>query len=410
MSLAGCTTLIEDDDSSNSGTGGGNGTDTPGSSDPTGYKPMFRNDIFRTGYFPDASVPDAVKLDWEIDGINKWTHTAAKGSPTVVDDTVYVGGDTGALYSITLDGEMNWGVATHPSANGIHGTPAVEGDVVYIGAYDGAMYAYDRGNGDLLWRTDIAGSIGSSPAYYKGNIYVSVETPKPSGVMAVLDAETGEILWKDTRIGNHPHSSVALDPGNNVMTVGANDGVLYAWDLEEPKFRWTFKTQGAKEANRHQAIKGPIMVYDGGAFFGSWDHNVYRVDLNSGEEDWRFGTDDMIMSGAAVDPNTGTVYIGSHDHNLYALDSQTGDKEWSAETGGWIIGSPTVAGDKVLTGSYDERLHAFDKDTGDKVWDFEANGWITSNPQVYGDRVVFTTRADYQGDDRAGSLYMLEAL
>jgi len=374
---------------------------------------QFRADRQGTGYVPDQSVPESVDRSWRERGINKWTHTAAKGSPIVADSDIYVGGDTGAVYSVALDGVVNWGTATWPSARGTHGTPAVTEEAVYIGAYDGAMYAFSREDGSLKWRTEIGDAIGSSPRYADGTIYVSVETTDPSGIMAVLDAGSGEIEWTDDRVTDHPHSSVALDPETGMMTVGANDGVLYGWDRDSLEFRWQFEVAGTNDADRKVPIKGPIAVHDGAAFFGSWDQYVYRVDLETGEADWRFETEGFVMSGAGVDPRSSRVYIGSHDGHLYCLDGATGEEQWRFATGGQIVGCPVIAGETVLIGSYDTTLYALDRRSGDRQWSFEADGWVTSSPAVADGSVVFTDRADIDNPDQArgnqaGSLWVLE--
>lgn len=356
---------------------------------------MFQIDLQRRGYLPDAQVPDEVALDWRVGGINKWTHTAAKGSPVIADERILIGADTGTLYCFDLHGNVLWAAATHPSTNGIHGTPAVHEGVVYVGAYDGAMYAYDLEDGTELWRTQIGGSIGSSPLWYDGKIYVSVETPKPSGIMTLLNATDGEILWTDDDIADHPHSSVALDPEHNVFVVGANDGVLYAWDLDTNERRWTTHKNGA--------IKGPILLHDGAAYFGSWDGHLHRVDVADGRIDWTFRAGGKIMPGPALDWDTMTIYTGSHDDHVYAVDAETGTQKWRTDVHGWVIGSLLVAGDKVLAGSYDGRLYALDKTDGTIHWSFKTVGRVTSTPAIISDRVVFAERAG----DGAGSLWVI---
>ena len=169
------------------------------------------------------------------------------------------------------------------------------------------------------------------------------------------------------------------------------------------EFAWTFPTG--------EPIKGPIATYDGSAFFGSWDWNVYRVDLADGTEEWRFETGNLVMSGPSVEAATDTVYVGSHDSNLYALDAATGDERWAFDTNGSLIGCPTVAGDRVLVGAYDGSCHAVEAATGDEVWRVQGVGRATSTPLVTDDAVYFTDRAsaayldDEENGGRSGALY-----
>jgi outer membrane protein assembly factor BamB len=112
------------------------------------------------------------------------------------------------------------------------------------------------------------------------------------------------------------------------------------------------------------------------------------------------------MSGPAIDRGTGTVYIGSHDANLYALDFATGDLKWQVDTGGFVIGCPTVTAQQVLVGSYAEEgyLTAYNKTTGDQLWRVTHDGWITSTPRVTSEGIYYMERAT---DTDAGSAYKL---
>ena len=360
----------------------------------------YRQDLQRTAFIPGGRVADDYVLAWELAGLNPGRHTASKGSPAIVQTPrgprIIVGADSGMVYSFAADGTLDWSAYTHAAAFGIHGTPTVADGVVYIGAYDGALYAYSRESGALLYRTEIGDSIGSSPLVHDGKVYVSVETNVPSGIMAILDAASGEILWRDDGLRDHPHSSVALDLARNVMVVGDNSGDLTAWSIEPPARRWVFKTDGA--------IKGPILLHDGAAFFGSWDQHLYAVDLESGALRWRVPTGARVMSGAALSPEHGLVYMGSHDHKLYALDVASGRIAWTFATGARILSSPTVAGGRVLFGSHDGYLYLLEAASGALVYKFKARGQVNASPALLGDRIVFTERGS---DGAPGAMYVL---
>lgn len=346
----------------------------------------WRAGIRRMGYRPCAEVPRDVERVVEVPGINTGEHTAAKASAVPLDGTWLVPGDTGTLHRFSADGEALWNASAHPSKRGFHGTPAVHDGAAYVGAYDGALYAFDLATGEEVWRTELGGSIGSSPAYHDGKVYVSVETPTPSGLVSVVDAATGEEVLRDERITDHPHSSVAVAPQADRYVVGANDGVLYAWNLSTDAFEWRFETG--------DAVKGPILAWDGAAFLGSWDDRVYRVDLETGEEEWSHETGGQVMSGPAVDPVSGTVFASSFDDNAWALDAEDGSLRWRSPIGGSGLSSPVVADGLVLVGSYDEALHALDVTDGREVWRHQADGRVTSSAALADGQVAFTTRAD----------------
>jgi len=350
----------------------------------------------RMGDRPCVDVPEEVELDFRLPGVNKGDHTAAKASAVPVNGSWVVPGDTGSLHRISSAGTVLWSASTHPSGFGIHGTPAIDDGSAYVGAYDGALYAFDLDSGDLQWRTVLGGSIGSSPVVVGDRVFVSVETREPSGLVSVVNASTGEEVFRDERVTNHPHSSIAVSEDADRYVVGDNDGILYAWNLSTNAFAWSFETDGA--------MKGPIAVHDGAAFFGSWDDRVYRVDLADGSKTWSFETGANVMGGVGIDPRSGVVFAPSFDDNLYALDAADGALHWRSPLGGSVLSSPTIADGLVLVGSYDEHLYALDATDGSRVWSYQAQGAVTSSPAVAEDRVAFSERAD----ERPGRLYVLE--
>ena len=52
------------------------------------------------------------------------------------------------------------------------------------------------------------------------------------------------------------------------------------------------------------------------------------------------------------------VYVGSNDGRLYALDVETGQEKWRFKTGGPVASSPAIAGGVVYFSSLDGYLYA----------------------------------------------------
>lgn len=364
----------------------------------------FRADMTRHGVYPDASVPADGEIEWTMRDVNTADHTAAKASALPVGNgDVVVPGDTGRLWRVTPTGEVVWETNVTDAQRGFHGTPVLVDGTIYIGAYDGVLYALSAATGEVWWGADLGDAIGSSPTYHDGVVYVAVEFYDPSGAMFGVDAETGDVVWVDHRPTSHPHSTCAIDRDAGRLVVGSNDHNLYCWTYPDLEHAWTFPTDGD--------IKGPIAVADGSAFFGSWDRTVYRVDLETGEQEWATQLQHLVMSGPSVELETDTVYVGSHDRNLYAFDATTGDERWSHYVAGSAIGCPTVTSDHVLVGSYDGSLHCVRKSDGVGEWLIEATGRLTSTPRVVDGAVYVADRATdaylEDGSGPSGGLYKI---
>ena len=65
------------------------------------------------------------------------------------------------LWKTALGDEPTWG-----------GSPTVVNDVLYIGSEDGQLYALDTASGEHLWNLDLGDSVSSAPAYADGSLYV----------------------------------------------------------------------------------------------------------------------------------------------------------------------------------------------------------------------------------------------
>jgi uncharacterized protein (DUF433 family) len=147
-------------------------------------------------------------------------------------------------------------------------------------------------------------------------------------------------------------------------------------------------------------VVGSPLVHEGVVYVGSWDGNLYAVDLASGEEIWRFSARGAAASRPTVLGRV--VLFGSADHHMYCLDRTSGAERWRFKTGGQILSSPVVVSGLVIFGSNDEHVYAVNSDTGKEVWHFKTKGPVAASP-VFADGLVLIGSDD-------GTLYALKPL
>ena len=75
---------------------------------------------------------------------------------------------------------------------------------------------------------------------------------------------------------------------------------------------------------------------------------------SNGTLNWNYATEGILTSSATLN---GIVYIGSWDHNVYALNANTGTKVWNYKTGDMVESTPTVANGIVYVGSDDHNVY-----------------------------------------------------
>ena len=163
-----------------------------------------------------AQIPN-LKLKWAFGfplGVS------AFGQPSVAAGRVFVGSDTGYVYSLDMHtGCVHWSY----QAKAARSAPPSPSDhcrrgqflryAVYFGDMQANAYALDAATGALLWtrraEDHFAARITAAPTLYEGRLYVPVSTSEGfsastpdypcctfRGSVSALDAATGAQIWK----------------------------------------------------------------------------------------------------------------------------------------------------------------------------------------------------------------------
>jgi outer membrane protein assembly factor BamB/ferredoxin len=176
-------------------------------------------------------------------------------------------------------------------------------------------------------------------------------TTTQSGARAA--ARTGVVLglFFVTQIGNlaFAQADSPRDPSVEVLWEGfRGDPQATAWRsfqdcaTSEIRASWTFRGSSAvwNYAPGVSVWSSPAVAQVGNravCFVGSYDHNVYALDVATGRELWRYPTGNGVYSTPAVVRLDGRdcVLAASSDRTLYCLDAQKGIKLWSYEVYEW---------------------------------------------------------------------------
>jgi outer membrane protein assembly factor BamB len=169
------------------------------------------------------------------------------------------------------------------------------------------------------------------------------------------------------RIGDWP-----IFRGNPQQT-----GVATSKLPEKPEVLWKFSTK--------KAIEGTPAIANGVVYIGSFDENLYAIDLRTGNEKWRYKAGETKTPAAVHD---GKVYIGNLDGVLHVVDAAKGAKLWTYETPNQaeITSGVSFIGNKILFGCVDESLYCL-SDKGEKLWTFRVQGGpVLATPAIAQDR------------------------
>ncbi len=187
--------------------------------------------------------------------------TSAFGQPTVVAGRVFVGTDTGYIYSLdSRTGCIYWSYRTRAGVRNAMTIGPIDAHgrrsfAVFFGDLKSNAYAIDARTGRQLWVTHVdsnfATRVTAAPALYRGRLYVPISGWEgfsakvldypcctEVGSVVALDANTGRMLWKHYSIAERPHPTHKNSRGIqlwapagvpiwNTPTIDARHRVLY---------------------------------------------------------------------------------------------------------------------------------------------------------------------------------------
>ena len=87
------------------------------------------------------------------------------------------------------------------------------------------MYAINKNTGLLFWSKSVDGGVKSSPTIdQSGNVYFGGADEK----LYKVSETNGNTIWACALGDTVGESSPAIDTTNNLVVIGANNGIIYA--------------------------------------------------------------------------------------------------------------------------------------------------------------------------------------
>ncbi|WP_295899569.1 PQQ-like beta-propeller repeat protein [uncultured Bdellovibrio sp.] len=329
------------------------------------------------------------QIKWKVAKLNNGIHRASKSSPAVDDSGFYIADDTGYLRAYDWNGKLLWQFYNDVSSRGFHSTPLTDSDSIYIGDYAGYFYGLNKQTGKIRWITKTGVTIGSSPFMHEGHLYVGVELADPNGYLLAIDAKSGNWLWTSPLIGNHPHSSPALDLLHKQILLGSNTGQMQAYELSTGKNLWSFQTK--------DDIKCAALIHKDKAYFVSWDGFFYALDSASGVLRWKTALDDGGMSCPSLSADGKRLAITGYKKN-FVLNSESGQILWTSkieDRNARAQASPLILSyrqqEAVIFLCEDKALCVHDLATGTVLQKIKLESTFSSSPVYYNGHLFLAT-------------------
>ena len=143
----------------------------------------------------------------------------------------------------------------------------------------------------------------------------------------------------------------------------------------------------------------------GKAFWGNTAGELKCLDLADGSIKWSFKMKSKIFSTPAFCQNV--VVAACSSGEIFGIDASTGKKLWQTRTQAALIASPVIMDGIVYIGSSDKRFRALNLHSGKLVWgNDDVTGFVQNAVAVYPDQLIVAdwNRTVYSLDPKSGQL------
>lgn len=264
-------------------------------------------------------------------------------------------------------------------------SPSVVGDTVFVGG-DGVT-ARRVDSGTLLWQADVGGQVEVTPAYGHGIVVAALMGHR--GSVAGLDASDGTVLWTRA-VPGAISSSPSISGGTVYVGYAKAQGYgAVALKLVSGKQRWRWTTP----VSTYGLVSSPAT--DGSSVFFSVDGGtrVVSLDAATGAVRWDETLDSgngWTLDGLMVSVQGDRVFAGDVAGNLYALDAATGTVVWRQfldADGVWRPIATTPRALFVMTD--DQHLFSVSTEDGSTLWTFTSRAHYLSPGVAVANGVVY---------------------
>lgn len=149
----------------------------------------------------------------------------------------------------------------------------------------------------------------------------------------------------------------ALSDGR--VYIGANNGVLYAYEASTGDLAWT-------QAMAAEIVASPLVVGNS-VVAADGTGQVLAFDKANGRKLWSFSAPDSVYSSPILAGDK--IVFGCNDGSLFALDADTGRQAWRNQDAEYSIEStPWATGGRVYFGAWDQYVRCVDASNGKLIW------------------------------------------
>jgi outer membrane protein assembly factor BamB len=261
--------------------------------------------------------------------------------------------------------------------------PSYCSGILYVNTFGGRTVALDAHNGHRIWQR-YGGKKPSTPAIAGPRLLVSSH----DGTVTAYNRFNGELLWRLKVRGKVESSPVAI---GRVAYFGATDGRLFAVYVRTGRVKWAYNTGG--RINSSPSLVGNRI------FITTYAGSIYCLRASDAHKIWStyLKRDALQYDSFYASPSTDgqRIFTISRSGKIYALSASTGKVIWTSHVGGYGYSTPAVSQGRVFIGGFDGGLRAFRAADGKLLWQQNLHGRILGGSFVAGNLVFTSTLEEH---------------
>lgn len=234
------------------------------------------------------------------------------------------------------------------------------------------VYATDLSSGRTLWRKELKGVSRRDKTALGGGLAVDgnrLIVASGYGYVVLLDAETGDEVWK-RELGAPMTGAPTVKDGQ--IFVASNNNEVFALNIETGDTEWS--DQAIAETARVLGSPSPAVVedfviapYSSGEIIAYLATNGRRLWTDAISQAGRFTPISEINDiGSRPVLAGGLVFASSQSGITIAIDGRTGNRVWAQPVGS--TQAPALGGSVLFVIGTDATLAALDAGTGEAFW------------------------------------------
>ncbi len=378
-------------------------------------------DFTNTRFIKELYLASLIDKTWEIklDG-------EILNSPCIANRTIYIGTKSGLVYSINESGKIVWQVNI---GSELLSPVFYKNKSIFVAPTDGKLYVLSAKSGKIKKEIDLKlGKSVSAPIVYKGRLFIGTGYPY-SGIKSI-DLE----FVKEWRIPTKQmvYSTFAIK--GDTGYIGANDGYLYAIDINKGKIIWKFATNGFVYKSSPCLVDSFVIFATGGI-----DGSLYLLNRKTGNLIWRISLRELLIeyltktygepknpekyqlpifpqayrlvglpvkkeycpyieiSSPVSDGEKVFIACGHEREFLVAVDINTGKLLWLKELGKPsglnTLPTPFITGDIIHIVTCDGKLYGLHTNNGAKIYSDDLKERVIASPALMGDKIIIGTES-----------------